>query len=289
MHLRTMRREDIPAGLRLCRQANWNQVAADWEFFLASSPDGCRVATNEAGEVIGSVATIAYGDAFSWIGMVLVDPRYRRGGVGTRLLNEALDVLGGATTARLDATPAGRELYIRLGFHDEYGLQRMARPSSTVERPSLARRSAEREGGSAVDDSIRRMTDADFEDVAEIDRHVFGAGRRALLEMCRNEAAEYAWTTGGSYVFGRHGHGFEHIGPLVAREEADARRLVAACLSVNANRPCIIDVPLRASWTAWLESMGFTVQRRFARMRRGDPRYKELAERMFAIAGPEFG
>ena len=121
-----MRSEDIPAGLRLCRAASWNQVAADWELFLTASPDGCRVATSENGDVVGTAATIGYGDAFRWIAMVLVDPSYRRAGIGTQLLKESLALVGD-TTARLDATPAGRGVYVPLGFREEYGLQRMMR------------------------------------------------------------------------------------------------------------------------------------------------------------------
>jgi GNAT superfamily N-acetyltransferase len=284
MHLRVMRRDDLPAALRLCRQANWNQVAADWEFFRTSSQGRCRVATDDAGHIVGSVATMAYGDAFSWIAMVLVDPQHRRAGIGTRLLKEALGMLGDAATARLDATPAGREVYLPLGFSEEYGLQRMVRPVTVRLKPDTT------EIG-----TVRHMSDADFEDIVMEDRGVFGGDRRALLEMCRHEAPEYALiTTRGDgpidgYLFGRHGHSFEHIGPLVARDEAGARRLVAACLSRHADRPFLIDVPLRESWIAWLESAGFTLQRPFTRMRRGEQRYDECVERMFAIAGPEFG
>jgi len=282
MHVRVMRRDDLPAALRLCRQANWNQVEADWEFFLASGHG--RVATDDAGHIVGSVATMGYGDAFSWIAMVLVDPQYRRAGIGTKLLKEALDMLGDGTTARLDATPAGREVYLPLGFSEEYGLQRMVRPVTVRLKPDTT------EIG-----TVRRITDADFKEIVMADRGVFGGERHALLEMCRHEAPEYALiTTSGDgpidgYLFGRHGYSFEHMGPLVARDEAGARLLVAACLSRHADRPFIIDVPLRESWTAWLESAGFTLQRPFARMRRGERRYDECVERMFAIAGPEFG
>jgi len=284
MHLRVMRRDDISAGLRLCRQANWNQIAADWEFFLASNAGSCRVATDDAGSVVGSVATIAYSDAFSWIGMVLVDAQHRRAGIGTRLLKEALDMLGEGTTARLDATPAGREVYGPLGFRDEDGLQRMARPVTVP-----------LELDTTEIGTVRQMSNADFDKIVTQDRDVFGGDRRALLAMCRREAPEYAWTrTNGDgridgYLFGRHGHSFEQMGPLVARDEASARALAAACLSTHADRPFIIDVPVRESWTGWLEAAGFTLQRPFTRMRRGERRYDERVEDMFAVAGPEFG
>ena len=274
MHVRVMRHDDLPAALRLCRQANWNQVAADWEFFLASDRGRCRVATDDAGHIVGSVATMGYGDAFSWIAMVLVDPQHRRAGIGTQLLKEALDMLGDGTTARLDATPAGREVYLPLGFREEYGLQRMVRLTVRLKADTT-------EIG-----TVRQMTDADFKEIVMEDRGVFGGDRHALLEMCRHEAPEYAWASGDGhidgYLFGRHGHSFEHIGPLAARDEAVARLLVGACLSRHADRPFIIDVPLRALWIAWLESAGLTLQRPFTRMRRGERRYDECVERMFA-------
>jgi GNAT superfamily N-acetyltransferase len=278
-----MRGEDIPAGLRLCRAASWNQLAADWEVFLTANADGCRVAMNETGEVIGTVATISYGNAFSWIAMVLVDPAYRRSGIGTRLLNESLAIVGDAT-ARLDATPAGHHVYVPLGFREEYGLVRMTWTAIAEQRG--------RENPSRRD-YVRRMTSADLVGVSKEDLDVFGADRRMLLERLHARAPEYAWVIGGDridgYLFGRHGYSFEQLGPLVARDESSARRLVATCTAANAERSFVIDAPLQPSWTGWLESVGFTVQRPFTRMCRGLRPFHERRDRMFAIAGPEFG
>lgn len=283
VHLRAMREDDIPAGLRLCRLANWNQVAADWRFFLASSPRGCTVAVDGAGHVIGTAATMSYGGTFSWIGMVLVDPEYRRAGIGTRLLREALDVIGDATVARLDATPDGRNVYVPLGFHDEYELQRMVRPAGA--NADNLRHQADRD--------VRLMTDSDFTAVVTFDSEIFGADRSALLDRLRSDAPQYAWTIGDGRVegslFGRPGHSCEHLGPLVARDETSARRLVSACTSAHADRRFLIDVPSHLPWVEWLTSEGFTLERPFTRMRRGALRYRERLDRLFAIAGPEFG
>jgi hypothetical protein len=52
----------------------------------------------------------------------------------------------------------------------------------------------------------------------------------------------------------------------------------------------VIDAPLQQrSWTSWLEAAGFTAQRPFTRMCRGSRPFLERPDRMFAIAGPEFG
>ena len=283
-----MRSGDIPAGLRLCRAASWNQVAADWELFLTASPDGCRVATDENGDVVGSVATIRYGDAFSWIAMVLVDPSYRRAGIGTQLLKQSLAIVGDST-ARLDATPAGQNVYVPLGFREEYGLQRMTRSAFARTHASF--------GGTSLrlgeTHRARPMTDADFAEVLPQDRAVFGADRRMLLEMLRSQAPEYAWVIGerriDGYLFGRHGYSFDHLGPVVAPDETHARVLVAACTAAHADPSFVIDAPLQPSWIGWLESAGFTRQRPFTRMCRGARPFHERRDLMFAIAGPEFG
>lgn len=279
--LREMLQSDIAAGLALCRQSRWNQLSSDWELFLALSPRGCRVAVLED-RVVGTVTTVRYEDRFSWIGMVLVDPAERRQGVGTRLLRKAIDILNDGATIRLDATPAGREVYLKLGFVEEYGLSRM----ETVVADGVGRSG----GGDS-----RPMTEADLDRVAEMDRQVFGADRRKVLEWMLAGAPEYAQVVKSEgeiagYAFGRHGHNFEHLGPVIARDRETARRLVAASLSGQSGRPFILDAARHdAEWTQWLESIGFKEQRPFIRMFLGENRHPGLPEKQFAILGPEFG
>ncbi|MDV3309104.1 MAG: GNAT family N-acetyltransferase, partial [Cyclobacteriaceae bacterium] len=133
MIFRKMEWSDIPSGLSLCRSAGWNQLHRDWEMFLTLHPDGARVCVDEEGNVVGTVATIRYGDRLAWIGMVLVDPSHRRKGIGLRLLENALEMLMDVDNIKLDATPAGREVYVKRGFEDEYGLSRMVVNSRNAE------------------------------------------------------------------------------------------------------------------------------------------------------------
>ena len=136
----TMRPEHIPDGLRLCRAAGWNQTARDWAWFLDETPGGARIAMTE-GRVVGTAATIRYGGACAWIGMVLVDPAMRGRGIGTRLFDEALGLLSDIPVARLDATPAGYPLYRKRGFAEEHRVHRMTNTSAAsdaVRRPPQA-------------------------------------------------------------------------------------------------------------------------------------------------------
>src|SRR3954467_8790642 len=122
---RPLMKADIPRAHELRRLANWNQSQQDWAGYLEFEPKGCFAAEVD-GLVVGTATTITYGKSFGWIGMVLVDPDYRRGGVGTALLLRAIEFLKsrGVESIKLDATPMGRPVYLPLGFRDEYELAR---------------------------------------------------------------------------------------------------------------------------------------------------------------------
>lgn len=141
MYLRVMTKADVPAGLRLNELAGWNQTADDWHRFLEASPDGCFVA-EEQGEVRGTATTISYENRFAWIGMVLVDPEYRKQGFGTQLLHRTIEYLDGRKipTMKLDATPLGQPLYRKLGFVTEYEIERwiLKRPPHAIANRSLS-------------------------------------------------------------------------------------------------------------------------------------------------------
>lgn len=284
---RNLTSADIAAGLRLCRIAGWNQLASDWELFLSLSPEACRAAVCD-GQVVGTVTTVNYEDRFAWVGMVLVEPSVRGQGIGSRLLEEALNLLRDLPSIRLDATPQGRPVYQRLGFVDEYELSRMQiAPGAVLGEPRD-------ESTNGLQSSPVRESDLDS--VTEVDREVFGAGRRAILRWAWQQAPEYAWMVRrpsgiAGYCFGRHGFNFDQIGPVHAYEESIARHLVRACLSANKlARPMVID-PLHHSpgWLAWLQQTGFVHQRLFTRMYYGENRYPGNPGQLWSIFGPEFG
>jgi ribosomal protein S18 acetylase RimI-like enzyme len=282
-----MNENDIGAGLSLCRHAGWNQVARDWELFLRLGANGCWVALAEAesfsGErIIGTVATIRYEQAFSWIGMVLVDPAFRGQGVGTQLLKKALQVPDPEKTMKLDATPAGRAVYLKLGFIDEYPLSRLV--CKKIEPV-----------GERKPSSVKPMQRDEMERIALFDRAVFGGSRGPLLDGLYEGAPQYAFRAEGpdeilGYCLGREGHHFTQIGPVIARNITTARELVAAALQQCNGRSVVLDVPEEnTEWIEWLISLGFTLQRSFVRMYKGANAYPGITGFQFAITGPEFG
>jgi GNAT superfamily N-acetyltransferase len=273
--------QDIAAGLRLCRLSLWNQVEEDWRCFLGPAGAGGWLAEKD-GEVVGTVAFLRYGRSFSWLSMMLVDPRARSVGIGSRLLEAALDALAEESCVRLDATPAGEPLYRRYGFVPEYELTR-AKVTVAAERfPQPA-------------DRVRPLAPGDLSGVFVKDREVFGADRSALLASFYARAPELAWTARDQasllgYCFGRPGYRYGQLGPIVAESLSVATGLVSRCLSGQDGRTVVVDAPrLAPEWTHWLESAGFEMERPFLRMRRGENRHPGIPDRQYGIAGPEFG
>ena len=278
---RTMKVDDIPAGLSLCRSARWNQRLQDWELFLNMSPEGCRVALDESGTVVGTVTTVRYENHFSWIGMVLVDPARQRQGIGMDLLKESLNILKDDATVKLDATPAGREVYLKLNFMDEYPLSRMLCASISLDRLSAS--------------DTRPIQQIDLLKLFESDREVFGASRKTVLEWMWKAAPQYAFLIEAKgqikgYCFGRSGHNYTHIGPIITKDVNNAINLAAAALQNCLGRPVVVDALHHSpEWLAWLSSIGFIEQRSLRRMYRGSNAWPGTPENQFAILGPEFG
>ncbi len=286
LRFREMTAGDIPAGLRLCRASRWNQVEADWRLFLELNSSGCRVVERDEkknGHVIGTVSTIRYGAGrFGWLSMILVDPAERGAGIGTQLLQEGLALLEDQRCIRLDATPAGQRIYRHHGFVQEYGLSRMV---GRVDPSRFGLPSA----------TVRPMRPEDLPEVLPVDAQVFGAGREKIIFDLFRRAPQYAWISEKnghvqSYVLGRPGFLYEHLGPIVARDLDGALNVTAVCLRSHPGVTFAVDASsFESGWMEWLAAQGFTEERPFIRMYRGDHRYSGIPEQQFAIVGPEFG
>jgi predicted N-acetyltransferase YhbS len=273
--------EDIPHGLALCRSAGWNQTWRDWTVLLQNNPGGAYVAMDENGTIVGTVTTMRYGDHFSWISMLLVDPARQRQGIGLQLLRESLRILSEEDTVKLDATQAGRAVYVQLNFVDEYQVSRMQHRDLPVSR--------------LPDSSARPIRAKDMPSVLAIDRDIFGADRRSVLEWMLDGAPQFAFLMEDAkevtaYCFGRAGHNFTHIGPIVSRHPDGAQQLLSSALRNCEGKPVIVDTLHHTpEWNDWLSSLGFELQRPFIRMFRGSNAHPGSPKDQFAILGPEFG
>ena len=288
--LRAMTKDDVAEGLRLSGAAGWNQQEEDWRFLLGQNP-GRFVVAERAGRIVGTGGAVCYGTTLAWVCMILVDPDQRGHGIGSRVMEGVLERLTDIGTIGLDATPFGQGVYARLGF---------------VETSRLLRVEAVASGPLAADDnhgqpkarhtdvaSTRAMERADLERVLDVDLQVFGADRRDVLRWAAGRAPALCRVDDGGaivgYCFGRPGAHSRQIGPVVTRDTATARFLVAASMQAQPEGRIVLDVPSdRPDWLAVLETMGFAVQRPLVRMFRGS-RPLGRPDRQLAIFGPEFG
>lgn len=274
--------EDIASAQRLVVEASWNQLPADWEAFLALGKV-LKVCSTDGG-LDATAANLPYAGGFGWISMVLVARARQRQGLATALLTRCIESLRSqGLVSVLDATPAGREVYRRLGFVDGWAISRWHRGAAA---PQVSTPVASR---------VRPMLLHDLPAVAALDAAAFGCTRPLLLNRLysRSEAfACLATDASGApcgILLGRDGRNATQFGPLVAPDEETAIALIDHALARNPG-PVMIDVLDRHAHVARaLEVRGFTIQRPFTRMTLdratpfGDDRL------MMAIAGPELG
>lgn len=284
MRLRIMTEQDVPDGMRLNTLSGWNQTAADWNRFLGNSPRGCFVMEHD-GKVVGTATTICYENRFAWIGMVLVDPEYRKQGIGTELLRKTIEYLADAhiVTMKLDATPLGRPLYTKLGFVDEYEIERwiLKRPSGVVLTTPRA--------------MCAPLSEVQMEQILRLDKELFGADRSFLLRSLFDETPEFAmavWEDGlpQGYAFGRCGLFADHLGPWMAKSRAAAGKVLQGFLTKSSRETVIADCMKSNSIAVeLLGACGFDPSRPLTRMVRGPNIYPGEPESFCAILGPEFG
>jgi ribosomal protein S18 acetylase RimI-like enzyme len=273
---------DLDAVQQLSFEAGWNQVEADWRIFLELGHlygvDG------PAGAVRATGATLPLGREFGWISMIIVTAGARHRGIAAQLVLHGIeDLAAQGLVPGLDATPAGRDVYARLGFRDTWPITRLVRPGTGRVQGAVG----------DVAPELRAAGLSDLDAVTALDRRAFGTERRAVIARLIERAPQLAvvgWTPGSAgFLLGRFGQTATQLGPVVASEPAVALSMIDYAVA-RAPGPFVLDlVDLRPGLRAALEGRGFTAQRTFRRMvyRRaepfGDPNFA------IAIAGPELG
>lgn len=254
--------------LALSSEAHWNQTAADWRRLLRLGR-GFGLAEH-GGPLVASAVLLPYESDIAWISMVLVTARWRRRGLASLLMREA--VAGARTlgrTAFLDATPDGVPVYRTLGFVEATAITRWHRPAAAGAGQVVA----PGEPGSWAEACAR-------------DARALGAPRRPLLEALA-EDGQRLLLPGGSLLL-RPGRLAWQVGPLVAEDRATAETLLAAGLAAVGGDAAFLDARDDAGLEPALQAAGFAPQRPFLRMHLGRPPAAEPAL-LWLTAGPEFG
>lgn len=278
MEIRLLNRTDLATVMAFKDVPAWNCALADWERFLRLNPTGC-FAADESGKVIGAVTTLPYKGGTGSIGMLVVDPNYRRRGIGTRLLNCAVDQLEGrgARNVHMVTPQISKSIFERVGFAAESKIVRWVLHRQPGEAPRLA-----------------RTTLPDFDKILAADRDVFGADRGELLQSLHADAPDFTLASELEsevigYALGRGGAQADHLGPWIAWDHPTARELLAEFLSRSGRDTVIVDCPKNNDMAReLLLSHGFRISRSMTRMRRGLDAPVGQPELLCGILGPEF-
>ena len=281
---RLMQESDLAAGDRLVRFAGWNQVENDWRIWL-KLPRARVWVTETNGRVVASAAAIPYQRRFGWLGMVLVDPDFRRRGLAGELVRQALNHLEqeGCRCQKLDATAEGHGLYEKFGFRPEYEVRRW-------------RRSARELDSGAARPDVVSLEPTLLGSLEDLDRPAFGASRQELLRsllaagkgICLQPRPGVKGVQG--YALVRPGRAAAQLGPLVASSPRAAKKLMETLVRRCGGADMIADAAtVSPAAEELLGRMGFSPVRRLIRMFRGPNQFRGRTEDVYCLAGFEWG
>ncbi|ARO27864.1 N-acetyltransferase [Rhizobium sp. S9] len=231
--------DHLEAAVALSRQAGWPHRPEDWQMALALSEGMVAI---EDDRVVGTVLVTAYKQDCATINMVIVDEIMRGRGLGRRLMDAALRIAGDRPL-RLVATTAGLPLYQKLGFHETGTVLQHQGLAGEIDAPA---------GTSAA-------TAGDLPAIMTLDRLAFGADREGLLSYLAT-VGEFSVIRRDRSVSGfaclrPFGRG-EVIGPVVAADIDDARKLIEHHIAGRPGRFLRVDTTAEAGLSPWLATQG---------------------------------
>ncbi|QWV95368.1 GNAT family N-acetyltransferase [Geomonas oryzisoli] len=212
---------DIDPFLTLATTEGWICGKWEMEFLLNAFPQGCLVKRVES-RALGYITSLRH-DKSGWIGNLLVAPDARRGGIGTELMQGALQALldAGVETVWLTASAKGVDLYRKLGFIAIDSINRWVG-----------------EGGGTLGWSP--LNPCDPEMIRHVDRVGWGDRRDALLAVTGNRGQIICGNN--SFVCIQHWEQGTQLGPWGALHEEHAEPLLE--VAVAAAGPAVfLDVP----------------------------------------------
>jgi GNAT superfamily N-acetyltransferase len=208
----------------------WNPGLDDRERFLAADP-GAFLATEQAGEIIGTISCALYGYAYAFIGFYIVRADLRGRGIGGPLFDRALAGAAGRVVG-LDGVLAQQASYERRGFERAHRNVRF-RIRGGGERPS----------------GLVELSSVPFDELLAFDAGVFGAERQRFLRVWIDRAPGRALACIrdgrlAGYGVVRPCKVGAKIGPLMADDEEVAEMLLAGLIAATDHgSEVFIDMP----------------------------------------------
>lgn len=214
--LRPLDQTHLESALALSRQAGWPHRLEEWQMLLELS-NGLVAIEND--KVVGTIFVTPYGDDITTINMVIVDEAMRGRGIGRRIMQAALDIVG-QRECRLVATADGLPLYESLGF----------RKTGTIvqHQGTLA--------ACTAPETVEWATEDDLDEILALDRIAYRGDRvqliKALFQAGRLAVQREAGVIHGYAAWRPFGRG-ELCGPVIAETTRAAEDLLAFLFSAR--------------------------------------------------------
>jgi Acetyltransferase (GNAT) domain/Acetyltransferase (GNAT) family len=231
LEVRVMRRDEVDLAIDWAAREGWNPGSADADCFYAADPGGFLLGVL-AGEPVGCISVVRYGDRFGFLGFYIVNPELRGRGFGLQIWEAGMARLQGRIVG-LDGVIDQQDNYRRSGFvlahqNIRFGGIPRCEPADdarlTAVHPQLA------------------------EAVVEYDHAFFPAARSTFLRCWlqpgarRGTALIENGTVRGYGVIRPCRSGFK-IGPLFADAEEGADLLFRVLAAGTNGKPVFLDCP----------------------------------------------
>jgi len=238
VQIRVMEPRDFDFAVRLTDMAEWDFTVEEYAWMKSLEPRGCFVAFVDDKRA-GLATTINYG-SIGWMGNIIVHPRFRAQGVGSELVQAAIDYLQacGARQIGLYSYVETAPFYERLGFT---GDTKFIRLSADIAEAHPAQ--------------LPQMAEEHLPEAAALDERSFGACRGRLLQAIyragSNKTVCYAALDAGrllGFIMGRVTTPSVELGPMVCPPETErqAEELLTAALSGLRGRRVYLGVSQRS-------------------------------------------
>ncbi|ASV88271.1 acetyltransferase family protein (plasmid) [Ochrobactrum quorumnocens] len=273
--LETMTPDHLDGAVVLSKQAGWPHRRDDWALVLALSNGFVAL---EDGLVVGTAMATPLGDDVATINMVIVDEAMRGRGLGRKLMQAALDAASGRTCL-LVATQDGLPLYEKLGF---------------VANGEIIQHQGVIEKVDSPEHVVWARAD-DFPRLVSLDHQATGIDRATLMQLL-SKCAKFAVIQKADQIeafaaireFGRG----QVIGPIVAKNDDDARSLIDFLLSDCIGQFVRIDTSISTDLGIWLTERGLVHVGGGITMRRAErtnEEHRDTGYRTYALVNQALG
>ena len=281
MQIEKLTFEELKTLVGWAREEGWNPGPHDADVFWATDPEafwGFR----KDGELIAGGALVSYDGLFGFMGLFIVHPDYRSGGMGRSLWYQRRDCLLGrlneGASIGMDGVLAMQPFYSEGGFEIAFRDERHEKIGCHFE----------------VDSNISPIQSEDIDQVLSYDLDCFGFPRprfmKPWLTLPETRAFKFVSESGlqGFAVLRKAESGYK-IGPMFADNPAIAEELYKACLDAVPGKPVYLDIPMcNADAIALTEKFQTQYVFECARMYHGHPPRMALSK-IFGITTFELG